>query len=351
MRWDFTHLARRTPTVWHLVVSLLLWEFTLLSTPAHATPTDLFGFGARSPALAMGGVASSENAEAAHLNPARLALLRRKSILIGASGGRYRVGIDGETTPIEAVRSTMIGFVLPLGFGDVLEKRLVIGGAFYTPLGALLRGDVRFAEVPHWAVINRAHSLGLSVAMGIDMSGLVDGLAIGGGVSALATLVGDLRVQLDETNTFQSVVETQLLASFSPIVGVSFEEPIWMREHPSAPSRFGFGVVYRHELRSDMDLKVVVSDLPVRVPVLNLAGTIQYDPPQVAIEGFARPWPWVRLSAQLHARFWSAYPGPARATSSNSLAPPRVGFSDTLSPRIAMEVMSDVKALHIVFRT
>jgi long-chain fatty acid transport protein len=274
----------------------------------------------------MTGVSFDESYEAVYLNPAVLGSVRRRSIVFAASGGVFDLSLGGQRSPLEPARGTTIGFTLPIPFGDVLQDRLVLGGGFYTPTNVLLRGDVRFPEVPSWSVLGRGQSLALHVGLGFDFHGILDGLQIGVGISALAALVGDLRVQLDETNSFQSVVETQLVATFSPVVGVRFTQP-----------EFGLGLTYHHELRADMDLRIVVEDLPVRLPLLTIGGITQYDPAQLAFEGFWRPVPDLRVIANLTARFWSSYPGPTRPTSESSYLLPDVQFSTTFSPRVAVE--------------
>ena len=332
-------VADMRPRLGGVLLLVLLLCGLLGPREARATPPDLFGFGARSPGLAMTGTSYVDGYESVYLNPANLGSVRRRSFFFGASAGSFDLELDGQRSPLEAVRGTTIGFTLPIPFGDILQDRLTLGGGFYTPANVLLRGDVRFAEVPQWAVLGRGQSLALYVAMGFDFHGILDGLQVGLGISALAALVGDLRVQLDETSSFQSVVETQLIATFAPNVGIRFEQPPQLRASASAPAEFGIGMVYRHELRADMDLEIVVEDLPVPLPVLTIGGITQYDPAQVVIEGYWRPIPELRVVANVTARFWSTYPGPTSATSATSFLPPAVQYSDTFSPRVALEGM------------
>lgn len=321
-----------------LLLALALFSLGAFApSEAHATPPDLFGIGARSPGLAMTGTSYNDSYEAVFLNPANLGSQRRRSIFFAASAGDFDLRLDGERSRLEPVRGTTIGFTLPLPFGDVLENRLTLGGGFYTPANVLLRGDVRFAEVPQWSVLGRGQSLALYVALGIDLHGLIDGLQIGVGIAALAALMGDLRVQLDETSSFQSVIETQLLATFAPTVGLRFEQPPSLRSSPGAHAEFGVGVTYRHELRADMDLQITLSDLPVTLPVLTIGGITQYDPAQLVIEGYWRPVRELRVVANVTTRFWSMYPGPASPTSMNSYLMPAVEYNDTFSPRLAVE--------------
>ena len=293
---------------------------------AHATPQNLYGLGVRSPGLGMTGVSYVCDWEAVYLNPANLAGATRRRLVFSASAAVYDLHVDHERFPLEAARGTTIGFHLPLPFGDVLEDRLVLGAGFYTPTNVLLRGDVSYAEVPQFPLLSRAQSISIQVGLGFDFHGIVDGLRIGVGISALANVIGDLSVRLDESSTFVSVVETQLTTAFSPIAGITYEQPT-----------FGVGAVYRHEVRSEMNLRIVVDDLPVPLPIVTVAGLIQYDPASFALEGFWRPDPNLRVVVNLTTRFWSFYPGAARPTSRMSYLAPAPAFSDTISPRFAVE--------------
>lgn len=293
---------------------------------ARATPQDLYGFGVRSPGLGMTGVSYICDWEAVYLNPANLAGAERRRLTFAASAAIYDLHVDHQRFPLESARGTTIGFHLPLPFGDVLEDRLVLGGGFYTPTNVLLRGDVSFAEVPQFPLLSRAQSISIQVGLGFDFHDIVDGLRLGVGISALANVIGDLSVRLDESATFVSVVETQLTTTFSPIAGLTYEQPNW-----------GVGAVYRHEVRAEMNLRIVVDDLPVPLPVVTVAGLIQYDPASFALEGFWRPDPNLRIVLNLTTRFWSFYPGAARPTSRMSNIAPAPAFSDTVSPRFAVE--------------
>ncbi len=308
------------------VLAVLAVGLSLAPIRARATPQDLFGLGARSPALAMTGVSWSDNWEAVYTNPAGLARVRTRELAIGLGGGTYQLTLDGNRFPVEPPRGMTIGFQLPLPFGDILQDRLVLAGGFYTPANVLLRGRVDYAELPQWSVVDRAASLTVDVGLGINLADVVPGLRLGIGITALANVVGDLTVRLDETNSFQSIVETQLLTSFSPVAGVALDQPGW-----------GLGIVYRHEVRSEMSLRIRVEDLPVPLPTLTIGALVQYDPASLAIEGYWLPDPNVRVALNATAHFWSFYPGPYRPTTDGSYLPPAPGFRDTISPRISVE--------------
>jgi long-chain fatty acid transport protein len=264
----------------------------IVPSAALASPQDLLGYGGRSPGLAMTGVSFSDDFEAAYLNPAGRVRARRRSLTLGVSAAVFALEIDGGREPAEV----------------------------------LLRGEVKFPEVVQFPVLSRAQVIALQVGLGFDFHGIADGLRVGASMSALADLTGDLVVRLDETNSFTSQVETQLLSTFSPIVGASYTR-----------GAFDFGLVYRHRLESHMSLEVDVRDLPVDVPHLSVGGLVQYDPPEVAAEASWRVNDHWRLALQGTYRAWSDWPGPQQKTTRNSTIAPDPEFSDTLSPRIAVE--------------
>lgn len=304
----------------------LLAALTCIAGTAHASPQDLFGYGGRTPGLAMTGTSYAEGYEAVYANPAGLAPVRRRGLILGAHGAGYQVNLDGERQILEPARGMSIGFHLPLPFGDVLQDRLVFGGAFFTPAAALMLGRVQFPEVPQFTVLDRGQVLAIQVGLGVDLHGLVDGLSLGVGVSALADVVGQLDVRLDETNAFSSVVETQLLTAFAPIVGVRYARPEW-----------GVGVTYRHELAAHMDLQIRTADLPLTLPTLTVGGVVQYDPTTLLVEGYYRPIPDLMVVLNLTTRFWDAFPGAQIPTTEMGRNAPAPGFSITPSPRVAVE--------------
>ncbi len=322
---------RCVPALRLAVVTSLAWVSLVAS--ASASPPDLFGFGGRTQGLAMTGTSYETGYEAVYANPAGLGAARTRNLTIGFTGGGYQLRLDGMDAPLTPPRGITIGFALPLPFGDILEDRLVFGGGFYTPAEVLLRGNIRFPQALQWTVLERAQVVAILVGLGIDLHGVVDGLQIGIGVNALANVFGELAVRLDETNSFSSVVETQLVTSFAPIVGVRYEHPA----EDGARSEWGVGLSYRHEVTSSFELNVATSDLPITLPVLTVGGLVQYDPPTLLAEGFWRPVPELMLVLNLTTRFWSAFNGVQIPTTAMGLDAPDPGFSIIPSPRVAAE--------------
>lgn len=305
---------------------LLALGAALSPSTVSASPQDLFGYGGRTTGLAMTGASYVDGYESVFANPAGLGSVRRRNLTLGVQTAGYALNLDGERDSLEPARGMTIGFHLPLPFGDVLEDRLALGGAFFTPASALMLGRVHFPESPQWPVLDRAQVLAIQVALGADLRGLLDGLTFGIGVSALANVYGELSVRLDETHAFSSEVETQLVTTFAPLVGVRYRQPNW-----------GAGLSYRHELAARMDLAIATSDLPIDLPLLTIGGLVQYDPPTLIAEGHWEPFPGSMFIVNLTTRFWNAFPGGQVPTTENGKNAPAPDFSIVPSPRVAFE--------------
>jgi hypothetical protein len=234
---------------------------------ARATPQDIFGFGARTPGMAMTGASYVDDFEGVFANPAGLAGARRMALVLGLTAGAYRLRLDGSIMPTDASQGMTIGFQLPLPFTDELENVFVLGAGFFTPTNTVLRNNVLFVETPQWPVVDRAQVVALQMAAGIDLDRWVPGLRIGGGVSAMAQNSGRLIVELDPGGDFASVTEVQLTTTFSPVLGVQYQRDRW-----------ALGVTYRGELRTDVALDVQVNDLPVALPELTIDALAHFDP-------------------------------------------------------------------------
>lgn len=293
---------------------------------AAASPPDLFGFGTRSPAMVGMGVTFADDYEATFVNPAGLARARQRSLVFGLQGGAYRFELDDARLPLAPVKANTIGGTIPLPFGGLMKDRLTLGLGIYTPLDVVLVGDIGYAQTPQPIVLDRAQSLAIQFGVGLDLHGVVDGLRIGGSVTALGSFAGSIVAGIDATGKFGSVVETQVISSFAPIVGASYDL-----------GDFSFGAVWRGKIESDFVFQIVTRDLPLTVPVLNLGGIAQYDPHTVVLEASWRPTPALRVALGAFYALWSEYPGPLTTTSRSSPAPPAVNFSNTLSPRVSAE--------------
>src|SRR5687768_484861 len=116
---------------WAVTVAVL--ASIVPAATAHASPQDLFGYGARASAMAGTGVSFADDYESVFANPAGLARVRRRGLVLGAHAAGFLVDLDGERFRLDSARATSIGFQLPIPFGGILEDRLSLGAGFYTP--------------------------------------------------------------------------------------------------------------------------------------------------------------------------------------------------------------------------
>ncbi len=309
--------------------SFLALGLSLWAAPAHASLPDLFGFGPRSAALAGTGVAFETGYAATYSNPAAL-WSGRRHLAVGALYGGYQINSAGAPYPIGATSGLLIGAGVPLPLDGVLRNRIGIGIGLYTPFGQVNQARDPFPDVPRAALLDgRTQVVSVLVGGGIRLPG---GFSIGGGVLALAALVGTITITPDGSGRITSLSEEQLTVDYAPIVGVRWQ---------GLSDRLFLGAVFRGVSQSTYKLVVssnLGASLPVALPVIQFAGVAQYDPMQVAIEGAARPHRRVMVVAQVTWKRFSAYGYPVAPATANAPPLPDPKFHDTIVPRLAAEV-------------
>lgn len=305
---------------------------SIAASTAHASPEDLFGYGARSPAMAGTGAASSTDYEAAYTNPALLSLVRRNLLAVGFQGAAYRLVASGDRVPPSSpalpARGIVVGAGVPIPFGGVLANRIATGLAFYTPTDVLVRGRILYPETPDFAIVaDRSQSLAVRLGVGADVGW---GVRVGAGVAALAELVGSITIANAGGGTVGAHVDDQLVATYAPTFGASWETPGWR-----------VGATWRGTIDARFGVAVDASKLStIPIPVFNIAGLAQYDPAQAIVEVARDQGPWT-LALGVTWKAWSRYPGTWEATiqcdDCAALTPPKVAFGDTIVPRLGVE--------------
>lgn len=304
---------------------------------AHASPEDVLGYGARAPAMGATGVASGEGYEAAYLNPALLSTMRARALSLGLSGATFRLsalgpGLPGRI-PYGAAKGLVIGVGLPVPFGGVLKDRVGVGLAFYTPISVVVRGRILYPETPQFPLLpDRTQSVALRLGVGADVG---RGLRVGVGFAALAQIDGSAIVATDATGRVGTRVEDQLVATYAPIVGVTWDLPVRF------PTKLRVGLVYRGTLDARFVVAIDATKLStLNIPRLNIAGLAQYDPAEVGLE-LASVGDRLTLAGGVTLKRWSKYPGllepTIRCSADNpdcaALVPPSVAYADTLALR------------------
>lgn len=323
-----------------MLACALVFGSGLTAAQASASPEDLFGYGARSTAMGATGAATSNDFEAAYTNPALLSRIDRPKLALGMMGATFDVHADGEGLPgrIESLpaRGIDIGVDLPIPLGGVLAHRISGALAFYTPTDVVVRGRILYPETPQFPLLSdRAQCVAIRMGLGVDLG---YGLRVGGGFGALAEIVGSVIVATDSTGRVGSRIDDQLVATYAPILGASWERPL-------AHGTLRVGAVFRGALAARFAVSIDATKLgSLNIPVFNIAGLAQYDPLQAGLEVGWENAKW-KLTAGATWKHWSDYPGPIEPTlpcppdepDCGSLQVTRVGFSDTVVPRVGVE--------------
>jgi len=312
----------------------------LAPASALASPEDLFGYGARGASMGGTGAAHASDYEAAFANPALASRVRRYRLTLGLQGATFDPHADGEGLPgrvsDRAAKGIVIGGDIPVPFGGPLRDRVGVALAFYTPSDVLVRGRILYPEKPQFPLLSdRAQCLTVRAGFGLDLG---YGLRVGAGFGALAQIAGTVVVATDATGRVGSRVEDQLVATYAPTFGASWE-------HALAGGTLRVGAAFRGKLDARFSVLIDATKLSsLNIPVFNIAGLAQYDPLQLAVEGAWERGPW-KLAAGLTYKHWSDFPGvleptilcPADAPDCGALKPPKLSFSSTIVPRLGVE--------------
>ena len=313
---------------------------------AHASPEDIFGYGTRTGAMGTTGVAYAGGYEAAWSNPALASTVRANKLTLGYIGGVMRLTATGENLPgrvaSEPITGAIIGAELPLPFGGVLKDRLGIVLGFYEPTDVVVRGRVLYPEKPQFPVLgNRAQSVTVRAGLGADIG---HGLRLGAGFAALAEIVGNVVAATDATGRVGTKVEDQLVATYAPTFGITYDLPLKREE------TWRVGLVFRGTLDARFSVVIDASKISsLQIPLLNIAGLAQYDPAQAAFE-IARIDKTDTLAAQVTYKHWSSFPGVLEPTvvcseggpGNCGLTPPKIDWQNTIAIHVGGEHRIDV---------
>jgi hypothetical protein len=321
--------VRSRPQLRVAAVSCLV--FCLFSARfAGATPADLVGPGPESIALAGAGVSLELGPEAAVLNPAGLARLREKQILVGYRASRFALDFarDGRSEPISAdlAQGLFVGVAAPLGNEEV---RAALGLYAETPPDFIVRADLPTAgEAFFPLLVGRAQALDL----GAGFAAGVGPLSFGAGVRVLAALSSRVNVAQAD-GAAATGLANELLPTWAPSAGLVLD----LGDTGAA------GLSVRGVLRADFDVDVAAPTLGgIAIAPLNVAGVAHYEPFRVELE-FSRRFAALTLVLGLRYERWSDFPGwlgptvdcpPGRA-SCGTPDPPAADYADVFVPHVA----------------
>lgn len=308
----------------------------LASERAAASPEDLFGYGTRTGGMGATGVAHAQGAETAWHNPALASTIRDSGLTLGFQGAVFGLAAPKRISA-EPAKGLLIGAAVPLPLGGGLRDRLGLALAFYTPTDVVVRGRVLYPERPQFPLLpDRAQSVTLRAAAGVDLG---YGFRAGAGVAVLAELVGNVVAATDATGRVGTSVEQQLIATYAPVAGVTWDVP------KLVDSKLRLGLTVRGTLDARFAVIVDGSKLSsIPIPPFNISGVAQYDPAQAAFE-IARVDRLNVIALQGVYKRWSDFPGVLEPTvvcrdggvGACGLLPPRIDWQDTFAVRLGAE--------------
>jgi hypothetical protein len=313
----------------------------LASGAASASPEDLFGYGARTGAMGATGTAYAGGYEAAWSNPALASTARAPRLTLGWLGATFGLsargaGLPGDVSTAPA-KGTVIGAELPIPFGGLLRDRIGVSLAFYEPTDVVVRGRVLYPEKTQFPMLQeRAQSVTIRGAFGVDIG---RGLKVGAGFAALAEIEGIVVAATDATGRVGTRVEDQLVATYAPTVGATWDLPLRARE------TWRVGLTWRGTLDARFAIVVDGTKLStLNIPLFNISGVAQYDPAQAALE-LARIDDLTVLAAQVVYKRWSPFSGILEPTvvcsdggaGACGVVPPTIDWRDTVAVRLGAE--------------
>jgi hypothetical protein len=324
-----------------IIAVLLGLASAVASRPADASPEDLFGYGARSSAMGATGTAHATGYESAWHNPALGSASRAPKLTLGWLGATFGLDAQGAGLPgrvsTSPAKGTLIGAELPIPFGGHLRDRVGVALAFYEPTDVVVRGRVLYPEKTQFPMLQeRAQSVTIRGSFGVDVG---YGVRVGAGFAALAEIAGTVVAATDATGRVGTRVEDQLVATYAPTFGATYDLPL------HGPETWRVGLTYRGTLDARFAVVVDGSKLSsLNIPLFNISGLAQYDPAQAALE-VARIDALTVLAAQLVYKRWGAFPGMLEPTvvcsdggpGACGIVPPKIDWKDTFVVRVGAE--------------
>lgn len=306
---------------------------------AAADPLDQYGLGGAAAGLGGARTATATGAEAAHHQPAGVALGRDPSLLVGWSFGYVGLELDGRDADVDDVHGTSVALAVPIAITD--DVQLGVGLALYLPDQYLAR--VRLAPItePRFLLLDNDARVVVEPVVAIALQ---DKLGLGVGASMLADarsrkIVFDVGV-VAGAKVGEAELDVELPPRFAPLVG------LWLRPHP----RVRGALTFRGELALDLALDILanveVAGVVTGDALVALRASTYFQPARATAAIAIDVVPAVTVDVELTWSQWSAYPPPPAldVLVALDLTPPLVSteappadFTDTVTARLGVE--------------
>jgi hypothetical protein len=311
----------------------------LLAPALSANPADMFGFGARGPALGNAMVASGDPLSGPIYNLAAGAIGREVELGAGYFFARPMLDISGRDPKLMDPRGTFSALNVPFSLGPI---DFGFGLALYMPDQFVIRVYSVPATEPRMVMWdNSPHRLVANGGLSARFGKLV---SVGAGVSGLGDAEGEVAFQLGTRpgrTLSDASIDTALPLRLAPVFGALV----------TPGKHWRFGARYTEELAVHVDLDVIAD---THVEGTGLTGTtkvrtvgLNYFTPREITAGASTDLDDWTLSAELGWQQWSRIRQVAYLvevdvnlgidTPVRTFQAPDPGWHDTLVPRVGLE--------------
>lgn len=334
--------------------ALLIAALLCASDVAVANPVDLFGFGARAPAMGGAQTAATQDSSANYYNPAALALQAGLRIDVGYQTARPTLRMNTASQQVNDSRGLAAGLVVP---GNFLGRRVAIGAGLFLPDQSILTGRTLSAEQPRWALYdNRPKRLFFGFHAAAEIR---DDLYLGAGLASMAgaegtyIIGGRLGFPIPDDSELELDVDVDATSSVYLQAGALWKPTPWLDVGLAYRGQFVFESIQIVRFEADIGSpgNLAVEDAIVDIETLNLDF---FQPAQVAFGIAAQITPRVLIAFDAVYQRWSKFENPTPIIDIeldvgdlNDLVMldeqpklERLHFHDTLSPRLGVEVLA-----------
>ncbi len=337
-----------------MIRAALMLAITAAAVPAQADPFDEFGMGARSAGMAGAYAAEARGADAAHHNPAAVALAEHPSVLLGYGFGTMQLDINGADAKVLDARGGQLGIAIPVKHGAVTYA---FGLSLYLPDQFIARVQLVPATEPHFGLLdNDPHRLVVEPVMSVKIG---DYVAFGAGASLLTDAAGNgitfnVGVEAGE-KVGEAALDVEMPTRAAPLLGVLI----------TPTPRVRLATTYRGELSLDLALDILanvdVASVVTGDALVSVRATNYYTPRRVTGGVAVDVFPDLTLSGEFSWADWSAHPGlvaDLRVLVNLDTAPPltrtditETDMKDTVTARIGSEWRFGTRKTRFALRT
>lgn len=279
---------------------------------AVANPIDMFGFGARGPAMGRAQTAATIDMGAHYYNPAVLATFDELRFDLGYQLAQPRLTLNGRDSGVNRSRGLLTGISVPGRIGPV---RVAFGGGLFLPDDQVSRTRTLPSGQPRFVVYdNRPQRLFLAANVAVQ---LTDAIYLGAGVGYMSgttggvVLAGRIDTQRATRSELALAIDVDLKTVRYPQAGIFVHALSWL--DIGATYRGGFVLDVDLAVRIEGDVGVAGGPFVVEDGFIDVQSRFRdlFQPAQVVVGTQARLTDRLLVAFDLEWQQWSTFDNPA----------------------------------------